>query len=80
MGIEHSVGKVVLAQILPNILLRIQFGTIWGQQEDADIARHLQSTTLLMPASAVHRDHSVSIGRDAFADLDQCRFIALTLA
>ncbi|MDB5403823.1 MAG: hypothetical protein JWQ55_5841, partial [Rhodopila sp.] len=49
-------------------------------QEQADVVRQHQAAALLMPPSPIRRDHGVSAGHDAAADLGQCRFMASALA
>jgi hypothetical protein len=37
---EDAVGEVVVAQELPGILLRVEFGALGRQRHDGDVARH----------------------------------------
>jgi hypothetical protein len=63
VGCEDAVGKPVVAQELPDILDRVQFGAFGRQRDDADILGHFEFVGH-MPASLIHQQHGVGTGRD----------------
>ena len=71
VGFEDTVGEVILAEELPDILDRVQFGGVGRQGQQADIVWHAQSPAALMPAGAIERDHGVGAGADVGADLGE---------
>ena len=42
VAVEDTIAELVLAQVLPDILDRIEFGRIGRQLEQADVVRHLE--------------------------------------
>ena len=53
VGFEHAVREPVLAQVLPDVLDRIELGGARGQEDEGDVLRHDQATGR-MPALMVN--------------------------
>ena len=49
VGFEDTVGEIGLAQVLPNILDRVEFGTVGRQRHEHDIFRDLQCFRAMPP-------------------------------
>ena len=72
VGVEDPIGWMVLAQILPDILDRVQFGDRVGRQaQQADVGRDVEFAARPMPAGAVEDEDGVRAGGDLGADLRQ---------
>jgi len=67
--IEDSSGQIVLAQILPDIFLRVEFGAVGRQAQEGDVFRHDEFVALLVPACAVDHDDGMSALGHMTADL-----------
>ena len=71
VGVEETVGEVVLAKILPDVFLLVDFGAVGQQRQQADFVGHLQQASWLMPACAGDGDHGVCAKRDVSANLGE---------
>src|SRR3954451_556401 len=58
VGFEHAVGEPVLAQVLPDVLDRIELGGARGQEDEGDVFRHDRATGR-MPAGPIEEEHGV---------------------
>ena len=76
---EHSVGEPVLAQELPDILLRVQFRTLGGQRNDGDVARHVEPCREV-PSGLIHHQHGMASGRDLCGYFGQVEVHRLRIA
>ncbi len=65
---EDTVREPILAQVLPDILDRVQFGRSRGQQDDGEVFRNLELVSAV-PSGAVHQDNTMGLGGDVAADL-----------
>ena len=68
VGVEDAVGEPVGAQVLPDVLDRVEFGGARGQQDQGDVLRY-HETAARVPAGAVEQKDGVSAPGDAAADL-----------
>src|SRR3954469_16742230 len=68
VGFEHAVREPVLAQVLPDVLDRIELGGARGQEDEGDW--HDQATGR-MPAGPIEEEHGVGAAPDAARDLDE---------
>src|SRR5216683_3065731 len=69
-GIDDAVGEEVSAQFVPQLLDRVEFGTVGRQKQQRDVGRHGEPRAG-MPAGAVEDQHGMRSGADAAADLDE---------
>ena len=67
--VEDSVAELVLAQILPDVLDRIEFGRIGWKFKQADVVRDLELSAGLMPSGAVEQDDGMASKCDVATDL-----------
>ena len=67
IGLEDAAGEPVLAQVLPDVLDRVEFGRSRRQQDDREVLGNLQLVGPV-PTGAVHKDDGVRPGRDVAAD------------
>ena len=51
--IEDAVGEIVVAHVLPDFFLSIEFGAIGRKQNDGDIVRHDKLVARPVPASPI---------------------------
>jgi hypothetical protein len=65
---EDPVGEPVIADELPNVLLRVQFRGAGRQRQQRDIGGHLQSAGHV-PAGLIQDHHRMCPRRDRCADL-----------
>jgi hypothetical protein len=65
---EDPVGEPVIADELPDVLLRVQFRGAGRQRQQRDIGGHLQSAGHV-PAGLIQDHHRVCPRRDCGADL-----------
>jgi hypothetical protein len=65
---EDAVCEIVLSQILPDVFLRVQFGGLWRQQQQAYVVWYFEFVAPAMPACAIERDDSMGAHRYAAAD------------
>jgi hypothetical protein len=54
--IEHAVGEPVVADELPDVLLRVQLGTLGRQRDDGDVVGYHELAGE-MPSSLVYQQH-----------------------
>ena len=66
--LEDAVREPVLAQVLPDVLDRVEFGRARRQQDDGEVLGKLQLVGLV-PPRPVHEDDGVRLGGDVSADL-----------
>jgi len=67
--LEDTVAEVVLAQELPDVLHRVQFGRIGRWMKEADVFWDPQLAACLMPSGSVKEQDGVTAGRHLAADL-----------
>jgi hypothetical protein len=65
---EDAAGKIGLAQVLPDVLDRIEFGCARWQQDRRNIVRHLQFPRGV-PTGTIHQQDGMSAGCDGLGDL-----------
>jgi len=63
VGFVKPVGEFVLAQILPEILDRVQLRRIGRQGDGSDVGRN-RKLAAAMPAGAIVDEHRMRAGRD----------------
>ncbi len=66
--LEDAVRQPIVAQELPDILRRIEFGAFCRQRHEGDVGRYDQLVRHV-PAGAVDEESSVRVGRDVLGDL-----------
>jgi len=54
-GFEDPVREPIFAHELPDVFLRVQFGTLGGQRDQGDVGRDLQPTRE-MPSGLIDED------------------------
>src|ERR1700730_4800563 len=64
--LEHPVGEIGLAQILPDVLRRVELWTCRRQRHHGEVFRDLELARGV-PARLVEDDHGVCAGRDGMA-------------
>src|SRR3954449_8938880 len=67
---EHAVRERVVAQELPDILLRVQLGALGWQRDDGDVCRKGQPLRDV-PSRLVDQQHGMPPGRDPCRNFDQ---------
>ena len=70
VGFEDTVGEPVIANELPDVFDRIEFGTFRRQRDDGDVRRHNEARRHV-PSSLIDQEHGVGAGRDDLGDLCQ---------
>jgi len=70
LGSKDSVGEAVLAQVLPDILDRIEFRAPGRQRQESDVGRH-DELVREVPSGLVEHQHGVRSRRHCFGDLGQ---------
>ena len=68
--VVEAVGEFVLAQILPDVLDRVEFGSVGGQEQKRDVARDFELITGV-PPGPVENDDGMSIRGDLIGDLSK---------
>jgi hypothetical protein len=68
-AVPNARVEFVLAEVLPNILHRVEFGAIDWQMQQNDVVRHKNFTAGLMPAGAVADRHRAGTCGNLAADL-----------
>jgi len=48
-----EVAEVIAAQIVPDVLHRVQLWRVWGYQQQGDVVRHRQFPAGLVPSGTV---------------------------
>lgn len=71
VAFEDAVAELVLAQVLPDVLDRIEFGQLGRQFEQADVVRDIELAAGLMPSRAVEQHNGVTARRDVATDLGE---------
>jgi hypothetical protein len=71
VGVEHAVAELIVAQVIPDVLDRVQLGAVGWQVQQGDVLRHAQAATQLVPAGAVADQQGMRTGGDIAADLGQ---------
>ena len=64
---EDAVREPILAEVLPDVLDRVQLGGARGQQDDGEVFRNLELAGAV-PTGAVHQDDAMGLGSDVAAD------------
>jgi len=64
---EHGVREPVLAQILPDVLDRVQLGRTGRQENGRDVVRHVELARR-MPSGAIEKQHGVNAFSDGERD------------
>jgi len=67
---EHAVREPVVAHELPDVFLRVEFGTLGGQRQDGDVVRHDEMAGE-MPGGLIDKHGCVPPGRDLCRDFCQ---------
>jgi len=70
VGFEHAVGEPVVAQELPDVFGRVEFGAFGRQRQDGDVFGYVELVGHV-PAGLVDHQHGVSAGRDLLGDFGQ---------
>ena len=70
VGAEDAVGEPVVADELPDILDRIEFGAFGRQRDERDVRRH-DELVGQVPSGLVEDEHGVSARRHRHRDLGQ---------
>lgn len=77
--VEDAVAELVLTQVLPDVLDRIEFGRIGRQLEQADVVRHVELAAGLMPACTVEQHDSMAAWAHVAADLGEVQVHGLAV-
>jgi hypothetical protein len=75
---EDAVGDPVVAQELPDIFDRIEFGTLRRQRDESDVLRPDEAARQ-MPTGLIEQKRGMSARRDLFCDFGKMQFIASVL-
>ncbi len=70
VGFEHAVGEPVVAQELPDVFGRIEFGTLRRQRQNGDVLGNVELVGHV-PASLVDHQHGMGARRDMPGDFRQ---------
>jgi transposase len=62
LGVEDAVGEAVVADELPDVFDRVQFGTFGGQRHQCDVRRRHQAVREV-PSCLVEQQHGMRAGR-----------------
>ena len=57
---EDAVREPILAEVLPDVLDRVQLGGARGQQDDGEVFRNLELAGAV-PTGAVHQDDAMQV-------------------
>ena len=68
VALKHPVGEISLAQVLPDVLRRVEFRTGWRQLHHGEVFRDLEFACGV-PPGLIENDHGVCAGRHGTADL-----------
>lgn len=79
VGFEDTVGEPVVAQELPDVLDRVEFGTFRRQGDNGDVGRHDEACREV-PASLINYDDGVGTGCDDLGDLRKVEVHRLGIA
>jgi len=71
VAVPDAQAELVAAQILPDVLDRVQFGCVGRQRQQGDVVGDGQTLAGLVPSGAVAHEHGMSARRDLAADLAQ---------
>src|SRR4051812_29553145 len=63
-----AMAELVLAQVLPHVLDRVQLGCVGGQRQEGEVPGDGEAAGAVPPGTVEH-DHAVRLGRDLPADL-----------
>src|SRR5271165_1054050 len=70
VAFEHAVGEPVVAQELPDVLGRVEFGAFGRQRQYGDVFGNVELGGRV-PAGLIEHQHGVGAGRDALGDFRQ---------
>ena len=70
VGSEDAVGEPVVADELPDILDRVELGTLWRERDDGDVGRD-DEIPGQVPGGLIEEKHGVRARRDGGGDLGQ---------
>jgi hypothetical protein len=76
---EDAVGEPVLADELPDIFHRVEFGAFRRQRDEGDVRWHDESRRHV-PSGLIDQEHGVSTRRDGLGDLDEMQVHRLGIA
>src|SRR4051812_42198550 len=79
LGSEDPVGEPIFAQVLPDVLDRIEFGAFRRQRQEGDVGWH-DELVREMPSGLVEDQHGVRSGRYCPGDLGQVQGHGRTVA
>ena len=79
VGFEDAVREPVIAQELPNVLDRVEFGGFWRQREDGYVGGNSQSRRH-MPTSLIDQENGVGPRFDGLGDLHEVQVHRLGIA
>lgn len=72
IGCEYAVREPIVAQELPYVLSRIEFGAFCGQRQEGDIGGNVELVGHV-PAGLIEQEHGVLSGRDVSCDLGKVK-------
>ena len=67
-GVAERLESQILAEVLPDVLDRVQLGRARWQQDDGEVLGDLERVGAV-PPGAVHQDDAMGLGGDVAADL-----------
>jgi len=70
VGFEDAVGELVLAQVLPDVFGRVEFGRIGRQADQGEVFGKLEPSRAMV-AGTVEDNDGVSTLGDGFADFGE---------
>ena len=76
--IEHAVGEPVVADELPDVLLRVQLGALRRQRNDGDVVGHHELAGE-MPSSLIYQQHRMTAWSHITEIAARWRFIIAVL-
>jgi hypothetical protein len=70
VGFEDPIGEPVFSHELPDVFLRVQFGTFGGHRDERDVGGEIQPARK-MPSGLINEDGGVCVRRDLRGDLGE---------
>ena len=79
VGFEDAVREPVVAQKLPDVFDRVEFGAFWRQRNDGDVGRHDEASRQVR-AGLIDQEDGMGSGRDRFGDFRKMQVHRLAVA
>ncbi len=79
VAVEDAACEEVLAEVLPDIFLGVEFRAVGRQRQQCDVVGHFESTPFLMPARTVDDNDGMGALRHFFGDFCQMKAHGLAI-